>query len=192
MSEALSFLGATDILEKMKNSSPKKLSADCWPTVGRQSANSCAPNILSCVPKILAVHLEIYTWWHKSSQSQKINFEPCVGIWVINYFTSCFLKIDVLRENITGVQKTLFKQDASERWEVLRNLTVFKKWQHLCPFLCALKNNNEKWWKCLWRLVVEWIMVSWEWRYSWWWHEWLVLMMILMSVGVQFIGWRSH
>ena len=26
--------------EKMKNSSPKKLSADCWPTVGRQSANS--------------------------------------------------------------------------------------------------------------------------------------------------------
>ena len=46
MSEALSFLGATDIL-------------------------SCAPNILSCVPKILAVHLEIYTWRHKSSQSQK-------------------------------------------------------------------------------------------------------------------------
>ena len=26
--------------EKMKNSSPKKLSADCWPTVDRQSANS--------------------------------------------------------------------------------------------------------------------------------------------------------
>ena len=28
------------LLEKMKNSSPKKLSADCWPTVGRQSADS--------------------------------------------------------------------------------------------------------------------------------------------------------
>ena len=30
----------TQLAEKMKNSSPKKLSADCWPTVGRQSANS--------------------------------------------------------------------------------------------------------------------------------------------------------
>ena len=29
-----------DFSEKMKNSSPKKLSADCWPTVGRQSTDS--------------------------------------------------------------------------------------------------------------------------------------------------------
>ena len=52
--------------------------------------------------------------------------------------------MDVLRENITGVQKTLFKQDASERWEVLRNLTVFQKWQLPPPFLL---------WKTWWEVM---------------------------------------
>ena len=34
-----SIRNATQKCEKVKNSSPKKLSADCWPTVGRLSAN---------------------------------------------------------------------------------------------------------------------------------------------------------
>ena len=41
-SNSLSLLGVqnTELREKMKNSSPKKLLADCWPTVGRLLANS--------------------------------------------------------------------------------------------------------------------------------------------------------
>ena len=50
-----------NVVEKMKNSSPKKLSADCWPTVGRQSTDSrttvdrqsanCWPTVVYRLPR---------------------------------------------------------------------------------------------------------------------------------------------
>ena len=40
LAKKVNFVPCITYVEKVKNSSPKKLSAYCWPTVGRQSADS--------------------------------------------------------------------------------------------------------------------------------------------------------
>ena len=44
--------------------------------VDAPNIRSCGPKIFSCVPKILAVHLKIYIWLHKCSETQIQTLNP--------------------------------------------------------------------------------------------------------------------
>ena len=55
------------------NTTPKSLFSERYYSfgVGAPSIWSCAPKIFNSASKISAVHLKIYTWSHRCSQSQK-------------------------------------------------------------------------------------------------------------------------
>ena len=53
--------------------------------IGAASISSCAPKVFSFGPKILAVHLKVYTWSHKCSQSQN-KLWPCPPVWISRDF----------------------------------------------------------------------------------------------------------